>query len=68
MSITNEELERKLQLKNGVIDKQIEVLDEYRQEINRLNGVIKNKERIIFNLQQLVNEQNRMVHRTAQKD
>jgi hypothetical protein len=68
MSITNEELERKLQLKNGVIDKQIEVLDEYRQEINRLNGVIKNKERIIFNLQQLVNEQNRMVHRTTQKD
>lgn len=68
MSTTKEELERKLQLKNSVIDKQIEVLDEYRQEINRLNGVIKNKERIIFNLQQLVNEQNRMVHRTAQKD
>ena len=68
MSSNKEDLERKLKLKNEVIDKQIEVLDEYRQEINRLNGIIKNKERIILNLQQLVNEQNRMVHRTAQKD
>lgn len=68
MSTTNEELERKLQLKTDVIDKQVEVLDEYRQEINRLNGVVKRKEKIIFNLQQLVNEQNRMVHRPTQKD
>ena len=63
-----EDLEKKIALKNKVIDQQIEVLDEYRQEIHRLEATIKNKEKIIFNLQQLVNEQNRMVHRPTQKD
>jgi hypothetical protein len=62
------DLEKKIALKNEVIEQQIEVLDEYRREIHRLEAVIKNKQRIIFNLQQLVNEQNRMVHRPTQKD
>jgi hypothetical protein len=53
------ELERKLQHKKEVIDLQIEVLDEYRGEILRLNRVIEKKDQIILNLKNLINESNR---------
>jgi hypothetical protein len=54
------ELERKLQHKKEVIELQIEVLDEYRGEILRLNRVIEKKDQIILNLKNLINESNRL--------
>jgi predicted RNase H-like HicB family nuclease len=61
-------LEKALQNKKEVIEMQIEVLDEYRKENLRLIKTIEKKDEIIKNLKDLVNAQNRMVLRTAQKD
>ena len=65
---TQTELEKTLQNKKEVIEMQIEVLDEYRKENLRLIKVIEKKDEIIKNLKDLVNAQNRMVLRPAQKD
>ena len=65
---TQTELEKTLQNKKEVIEMQIEVLDEYRKENLRLIKVIEKKDEIIKNLKELVNAQNRMVLRPAQKD
>ena len=65
---TQKELEKTLQNKKEVIEMQIEVLDEYRKENLRLIKTIEKKDEIIKNLKDLVNAQNRMVLRTAQKD
>ena len=65
---TQKELEKTLQNKKEVIEMQIEVLDEYRKENLRLIKVIEKKDEIIKNLKDLVNAQNRMVLRPAQKD
>jgi hypothetical protein len=65
---TQTELEKALQNKKEVIEMQIEVLDEYRKENLRLIKTIEKKDEIIKNLKDLVNAQNRMVLRTAQKD
>ena len=65
---TQTELEKTLQNKKEVIEMQIEVLDEYRKENLRLIKTIEKKDEIIKNLKDLVNAQNRMVLRTAQKD
>ena len=65
---TQTELEKALQNKKEVIEMQIEVLDEYRKENLRLMKTIEKKDEIIKNLKDLVNAQNRMVLRPAQKD
>lgn len=62
------DLEKTLQNKKDVIEMQIEVLDEYRRENIRLTQTIERKDEIIKNLKTLINEQNRVVLRPAQKD
>lgn len=47
---------------------QIEVLDEYRKENLKLGKLLEKKDEYIKNLKDLINEQNRMVHRKTQTD
>jgi hypothetical protein len=62
------DLEKELQIKKEVIEMQIEVLDEYRKELLRLERKIEQKEQVISNLKSLINEQNRVVHRPTPKN
>jgi hypothetical protein len=62
------DLEKELQIKKEVIEMQIEVLDEYRKELLRLERKLEQKEQVISNLKSLINEQNRVVHRSTPKN